>query len=103
MLSLPAAAAAADDDDDDAVAACLRISHAVDSYQSSLQPAVGLHASIHPAYGRRSIAHSPRALRPETEALSRMRISGITRAARLGIFVLGPWRAAVLSERGPVC
>jgi len=33
------------------------ISHAVDSYQQPLQPG-GLRASIHPAYGRRSIGHS---------------------------------------------
>ena len=51
-----AAAAAADDDDDDDVRAYL--SRGVDSYQWLLQPAE-LHASIHPAYGRRSIAHSP--------------------------------------------
>jgi len=64
------------------------ISLAVNSYQQLLQPA-GLHASIHPAYGRRSIGHSPP--RPETEALSRVRISGITRGGvGSSVFVLGP-------------
>jgi len=72
---------------------------AVDSYQQSLQPA-GLHASIHLAYGRRSIAHSPRRP-PETEALSRVRISGITLHGGC-VFVLGGRVSGrVLSEHCP--
>ena len=73
------------------------ISDAVDSYQQSLQPA-GLHASIHPAYGRRSIGRSPR--RPEPEALWRVRISGITLLGGSALVYLFLVHGRV-SEHGP--
>ena len=74
------------------------ISLAVDSYQQSLQPA-GLHASIHLAYGRRSIGHSPP--RPETEAPSRVRISGITRSgsATVYLFLVHGCRSGIVGVR----
>jgi len=81
------------------------ISRTVDSYRQSLQPA-GLHASLRPAYARRSIGHSP----PDTEAPSRVRIRGITRGrAAAYLFLLastrGPWSPGVglvLLDHGPV-